>query len=240
VWSALLAPIAPILPSALREGRRSDRLRKLGEVLGVAGDDELYDRTISFWPRHAGPAGADEPPTAFDPLPPALPELDARMMLLDLRTYLPDDILVKVDRAAMAVSLETRVPLLDHRVVEFALRVPLHQKVRDGRGKWLLRKLLHRYVPPALVERPKMGFGIPVHDWLRGPLRDWSESLLDVGRLRAAGLIDPAPVRRLWAEHLTGHNDWGYRLWPVLMFEAWRDAGAPSPAPVAATMLAPA
>jgi asparagine synthase (glutamine-hydrolysing) len=241
-WSALLAPFSPILPSALREGRRSDRLRKLGEVLGVAADDELYDRTISFWPKHAGPAGADEPLTAFDPPLPALPEFDARMMLLDLRTYLPDDILVKVDRAAMAVSLETRVPLLDHRVVEFALRVPLHQKVRDGRGKWLLRKLLHRYVPPALVERPKMGFGIPVHDWLRGPLRDWSESLLDAGRLRAAGLIDSVPVRQLWAEHLAGHNDWGYRLWPVLMFEAWRDAAAAtsSPAPAATAAFSPA
>lgn len=223
-WSALLAPIAAVLPRELRVGRRSDRLRKLTEVLCVPSDDELYRRIVSLWPPHGGPAGTGEPMTAFDAAPPALADLDARMMLLDLCTYLPDDILVKVDRAAMAVSLETRVPLLDHRVVEFALRLPLHQKVREGQGKWLLKRLLDRYVPAALIERPKMGFGIPIHDWLRGPLRDWGETLLDAGRLRRAGLIDPAPVRRLWDEHIAGSNDWGYRLWPVLMFEAWREA----------------
>jgi asparagine synthase (glutamine-hydrolysing) len=154
---------------------------------------------------------------------PPMREFESRMMLLDLRSYLPDDILVKVDRAAMAASLETRVPLLDHRIVEFALRLPLQQKMRGGQGKWVLRQLLDRFVPRALVERPKMGFGIPIHAWLRGPLREWAEELLAEDRLRQAGLVDAAPVRALWRQHLAGRSDWGYRLWPVLMFEAWRE-----------------
>jgi asparagine synthase (glutamine-hydrolysing) len=223
-WSALLAPVAPLLPRELRVGDRADRLRKLATVFGARTDDEVYGQIVSFWPRGACPAiAAPERATAFSEAAPALCDFDARMMLLDMRTYLPDDILVKVDRAAMAASLETRVPLLDHRIVEFALRLPLHQKVRDGRGKWVLRQLLDRYVPRALVDRPKKGFGIPIHEWLRGPLRSWADDLLAEERLRRAGLIDPAPVRALWRQHLEGRSDWGYRLWPVLMFEAWRD-----------------
>jgi asparagine synthase (glutamine-hydrolysing) len=223
-WSALLAPVSPLLPRELREGDRVDRLRKLAEVLGARRDDDVYRQMVSFWPDGASPVrGAVEPGTVFTESGAALPQFESRMMLLDLRTYLPDDILVKVDRAAMAASLETRVPLLDHRLVEFALRLPLHQKRRAGQGKWLLRQVLDRYVPRPLVERPKMGFGIPIHAWLRGPLRDWAEGLLDESRLRQAGMLDPAPIRTLWQEHLAQRNDWGYRLWPVLMFEAWRE-----------------
>jgi asparagine synthase (glutamine-hydrolysing) len=224
-WSALLAPVGPLLPRALREGHRADRLRKLSAVLCVSSDDLLYEQLVSFWPDGGSPVlGGNEPPTAFRETPVSVEPFSMRMMLLDLRTYLPDDILVKVDRAAMAVSLETRVPLLDHRIVEFALRLPQRFKFRDGHSKWLLREVLDRYVPRALVERPKMGFGIPIHDWLRGPLRDWAETLLAEPRLREARLLDPVPVRRLWTEHLDGRNDWGYRLWPILMFEAWREA----------------
>ena len=224
-WSALLTPVAPLLPRELREGDRADRLRKLAAVLASRSDDAVYRHMVTLWPEGGSPVpGVTEPHTVFSERPPPQLDFEARMMLLDLRSYLPDDILVKVDRAAMAASLETRVPLLDHRIVEFALRLPLHQKMRGGQGKWVLRQVLDRYVPRALIDRPKKGFGIPIHAWLRGPLRDWAEDLLAEDRLRRGGLIDPAPVRRLWLEHLTGRNDWGYRLWPVLMFQAWHDA----------------
>ena len=143
------------------------------------------------------------------------------MMLHDAMTYLPDDILVKVDRAAMAVGLETRIPLLDHRVFEFVWRLPLHMKVREGRGKWLLRKLLYRHVPKALVDRPKMGFAVPLAAWLRGPLRDWAEDLLHETRMRQQGYIDAAVVRSRWQQHLNGTRNWHHELWNVLMFQLW-------------------
>jgi asparagine synthase (glutamine-hydrolysing) len=155
---------------------------------------------------------------------PAQESFDERMMFIDQVSYLPDDILVKVDRAAMGVSLETRVPMLDHRVVEFAWSLPLHFKRRNGVSKWLLRELLYRHVPSGLVERPKTGFGVPLSQWLRGPLRPWAEHLLDEHRLREQGLLDATYVRRLWTQQIEGQREWMYLLWDVLMLQAWLDS----------------
>jgi asparagine synthase (glutamine-hydrolysing) len=212
-----------------RAARRvtGDRLHKVAEILSHDTREALYLDFVSHW-RDAGAVtlGSVEPATAFtDPSRWAKVEgLLARMMYLDLVTYLPDDILVKVDRASMGVSLESRAPFLDHRVVELAARIPTRWRVRDGRGKWPLRALLRRYVPDALVNRPKMGFGVPVDHWLRGPLKDWAAALLDPVRLTREGYFDPAPIARKWAEHQDGLRNWHYHLWDVLMFQAWLEA----------------
>jgi len=164
----------------------------------------------------------DLPRTVFDESPDA--DLLESMMRLDVATYLPDDILVKVDRAAMAMSLETRVPMLDHHVHDFARSLPPEYLVRDGQGKWLPRQLLYRYVPAELIERPKKGFSVPLAQWLRGPLRDWAESLLDAGRLNHDGVFLAQPVRLKWQEHLAGRHDWSKHLWSILMVQAWLEA----------------
>jgi asparagine synthase (glutamine-hydrolysing) len=162
------------------------------------------------------------------------------MMCQDFSTYLPDEVLVKVDRAAMAVSLETRIPLLDHRIVEFAWSLPISFKQRGRQGKWLLRQVLYRYVPPQLVERPKQGFAAPVERWLRKELRPWAEELLDESRLRQEGFFQERTIRRKWDEHVSGKGDWGRPLWNVLMFQAWWDAQKGQKKAAMPTLISPA
>ncbi|MBN8224807.1 MAG: asparagine synthase (glutamine-hydrolyzing) [Xanthomonadales bacterium] len=229
--------LAPALPHALRArlgaAQADDKLHKLARVFSgyrITGIDDLYCGLVSEW-SDAGDMVVDGrvPPNLLDDRNrwPRLSDPVERMMALDGLTYLPDDILVKVDRAAMAVSLETRAPFLDRDVVEFAWSLPMAMKLRDGRGKWILRQLLDRHVPRELVERPKMGFGIPLDDWLRGPLRDWAEALLDEGRLRREGYLQPEPIREAWKQHQGGQASFGYRLWSVLMFQAWLERQGP-------------
>lgn len=225
-WDALSAPMKPLLPRALRSSSVGHKLHRFATLLSAKQIDEWYLSRVTHWEPESILIGGMEPLTHLrgDLLPfHGLDEMQ-RMMALDTITYLPDDILVKVDRAAMGVSLEGRVPFLDHRVVEFSWRLPQHLKVRDGIGKWILRQVLFRHVPRTLIERPKMGFGVPIDIWLRGPLRDWAEALLDEGRLKREGYFNHVPIRAKWQEHLSGRRNWQYHLWDVLMFQSWLEA----------------
>ena len=200
-----------------------DRLHKLAEMLYYRDFHQLYYRAMSYWDDSSPVVlGAGEAETVFNS-PRTIPARDLfhYMMFLDTSVYLPDDILVKVDRAAMAVSLETRVPLLDHRIFELAWRLPLSLKYQPGASKWILRQILYKYVPRHLLERPKMGFGVPIADWLRGPLRTWAEDLLNEAWLAQGQLLNPQAIRRRWHEHLLGVRNWHYYLWPALMLQEW-------------------
>ncbi len=225
----------PLAPYALN----GSQWQKLGRVLAAADERDLYARFIEVGGGSAALGFADDAAETI----PALPDLPSRLMYRDMARYLPGDILVKLDRASMAVSLEARCPLLDHRIIDFSWRLPLSMKVRHGKGKWLLRQALRKYLPDQLIDRPKHGFDVPVAAWLRGPLRDWAQALLDESRLRQQGLLDAARVQVCWQEHLSGRRDRAGELWAILMVQAWLDAQhAPSPIPaaVAAAPLEPA
>ena len=225
--NALIKPFEGALPASQRLLNWGDKIHKGASLLTSPTSVDLYRGLVSHWnDPSALVLRSSEPATVLSggfAAPAELSDIE-QMMAIDLLSYLPDDILCKVDRAAMRVSLESRVPFLDHRVVEFAWRLPQDYKVRDGVSKWVLREVLYKHVPRALIDRPKMGFGVPIDHWLRGPLKDWAESLLDESRLRREGYFDPAPIRRYWAEHLSGRRNWQYHLWDVLMFQAWLDA----------------
>jgi asparagine synthase (glutamine-hydrolysing) len=188
-----------------------DKVHKVAELLDAADPGELYLRLVSNW--------LDQPVERRSWV--SSGPFAEWMMRRDFATYLPDDILVKVDRASMANGLESRAPFLDHRVVEFAQRLPLRFKVRNGQGKWVLRQVLDKYVPRRLVDRPKAGFAIPLRVWIRGPLREWAEELISESRLRREGFFQPEPVRRMWQEHLSGARNRTAPLWTVLAFQAW-------------------
>jgi len=217
---------ASVMPRRWRPARPVEAARKLAAILRAeTGVDSVYRHLVSQWDNPAAIVTRGQEPSTvlWDPTVRAdIPATFARLQLFDLVTYLPDDILTKVDRASMSVSLEARVPLLDHRVVEFAWRLPEQLRVRNGDGKWLLREVLARYVPRELFDRPKMGFGVPLDTWLRGPLRDWAEDLLHPETLMSGGMLRPEPIRLMWREHLAGTRNEPYRLWTVLMFQAWR------------------
>jgi asparagine synthase (glutamine-hydrolysing) len=211
-WQALFRAMSPAIP-ALRQRTASRDAYRIAALLEMASPETMYAALMTIW-KDAGHPVSSSP----NPFPHSIERM---MMYSDAVGYLPDDILVKVDRATMSVGLEGRIPFLDDRVVEFGWRLPLSMKMRRGQGKWILRQLMLKYLPKELFNRPKKGFGVPVDQWLRGPLRNWAENLLDAGSLHRQGYLDPAPIRKKWSEHLAGSGDWAPHLWTVLMFQAW-------------------
>lgn len=237
-WNRVLEFAFHHLLSAKGMVSPGEKLEKLAQTLSAKDSFSRYQVIVSDW-ESAGAAvrGGAEPSSLLRQRHVGAEFRDFRvqMMFLDAVTYLPDDILVKLDRATMAVSLEGRVPYLDHRVVEFAAQLPLSMKLRNGRGKWILRQLLYQYVPRDLLDRPKKGFSLPIEEWLRGPLREWAEELLCENRLRREGYFQPAIVRKVWEDHLSGQRDFRHHVWAVLMFQSWldhRDTGKHQSIPV--------
>jgi asparagine synthase (glutamine-hydrolysing) len=232
-WQLLLR--ASPLPGALRPTLNGANLHRFAHLLSAADEREFYDQLITFDPAPV----TSEPSTATTDFVPPLRDAIGRLLYRDMAGYLPGDILVKLDRASMAASLEARCPFLDHRVVEFAWRLPTAVKVRRGQGKWLLRRVLRRYLPKALFERPKQGFSVPIGAWLKGPLRDWAGDLLDESRIRREGFLDARQVESCWQEHLSGRRDRARELWAVLMVQAWLDAMREPIAPAPSSSVMP-
>ncbi len=223
-WDKMLVRLQGLFPESYRGSLSGNRMYKLAEVLSAASPELMYLGLITNWKDTAALVpGATEPWTAITRSErwPDLADFTERMMYRDLIGYLPDDILVKLDRASMAVSLESRVPYLDHRVVELSWRIPISMKIKNGRGKWVLREILYRHVPRALIDGPKKGFGLPIDEWLRGPLLEWATEMLDVNRMRDAGYLNHEMVHEEWRLHVKGRHNAHQKLWSVLMFQAW-------------------
>jgi asparagine synthase (glutamine-hydrolysing) len=232
-WDNAYNAVSGVLPSALRYRLPGEKLHKVGTLMATDTPQDFYRSLVEAW--HTPPTamatrrgGVVSAASTFEQVMSEATSATMidRMMLTDLLTYLPDNNLAKVDRASMAVSLEVRVPILDHRVVEFALALPLRMKIRDGVTKWALRQVLYRHVPRPLVDREKMGFDVPIGRWLRGPLREWADHLLEGPTLAAGGLLDAGEIRRVWREHLDERANHGLSLWAVLMLQAWRERWA--------------
>ena len=223
-WNQLSRWWSPLKKRATTPGTAGDKMYRLAELMKDSNlnSRQFYRYMISHWKDHSIVIGSGALNTVFETVPNhVFSDFSNEMMYLDMISYLPDDILVKVDRAGMAVSLESRIPFLDHRIVEFAWQLPVNYKIKGGQGKWLLRQVLNQYVPETIMNRPKMGFSVPIGSWLRGPLREWAEHLLSESRLKQQGYLNPAPIRQRWKEHLEGKRNRQYDLWDVLMFQAW-------------------
>jgi asparagine synthase (glutamine-hydrolysing) len=230
-WNEIYEIVRPAIPSSWRQRHPADKTRKLAELLESENRDGLYLQLVSHWRTPATVTlNGKEPITRLlsKHLLNLVPNFTERMMFYDLVTYLPDDILVKVDRASMAVGLEVRSPLLDHRVIQWAWRIPLSLKARGDEGKWILRQVLNKYVPRGLTDRPKMGFGVPIGEWLRGPLRDWAESLLAERALADTGILDPKHIRDSWKTHLDNRGNEEASIWIILMLQSWLSRWRPS------------
>jgi asparagine synthase (glutamine-hydrolysing) len=224
-WNSIFQAVRGSLPRWAEQTTPGYKLHRLADVLPASDPPAMYSTLISHWRDPVEVVREGQEPETLAQDPAAWPFDSSRvveqMMFLDLVTYLPDDIMVKVDRASMGVGLEARAPYLDHSVIEFAWTLPVEMKIRDDKGKHILRRVLKRYVPDSLVNRPKAGFSMPIDDWLRGPLREWAEDLLDESRLQKEGYFRPAKVRGKWLEHLSGKRDWQYHIWDILMFQSW-------------------
>lgn len=228
-WDRLFCALKSIPWSNLRQRTPGYKLHKLAEVITARDAHDLYYGLTSCWKSPEEVIiGGKEPSTLLTDGTswPVLTNFTEHMQYLDMCTYLQDDILVKVDRASMAVSLESRAPYLDHRIAEFSWRLPMSMKINDGKTKWLLRQVLYNYVPRELVDRPKAGFALPIDSWLRGPLRDWAEELLKERHLKQTGYLNPIPIRKKWTDHLSGKGNWQYYLWNILMFQLWLEANS--------------
>jgi len=222
-WNSLAAGLNKIVPMSYQVSHASDKAFKLANILSAKCIEDIYNQLITQWSSPEQTViGATISKSLFqENTHKSIQDFESQMMFLDSISFLPDDILVKVDRAAMGVSLETRAPFLDHNIVEYALKIPLSMKINNEESKWVLREILCKYIPKKMVDRPKMGFGVPIDSWLRGPLREWSESLLDESRLKNEGYFNTSIIRKKWYEHTSGQRNWQYHLWSILMFQEW-------------------